>query len=77
MIILIAAKIWLLNQHVLHCFYLVDINLYLVRLGLNPVNGIVNYWQGLNGIQCGHMKMHLFIILNHFKANDKEKTLVE
>jgi hydroxymethylglutaryl-CoA reductase len=25
------------------------------------------------GIQAGHMKMHLFNILNHFKANDKEK----
>lgn len=26
------------------------------------------------GIQAGHMKMHLFNILNHFKANDEEKT---
>lgn len=25
------------------------------------------------GIQAGHMKMHLFNILNHFKASDKEK----
>jgi hydroxymethylglutaryl-CoA reductase len=25
------------------------------------------------GIQAGHMKMHLFNILNHFKANDAEK----
>lgn len=25
------------------------------------------------GIQAGHMKMHLFNILNHFKANDEEK----
>ena len=25
------------------------------------------------GIQAGHMKMHLFNILNHFKANDQEK----
>lgn len=59
-----------MNQLVLHCFYPVDINLYLVRLGLNPVNRFVNYWQGLNGIQSGHMKMHLFIILNHFMTND-------
>ncbi|HQO48933.1 MAG TPA: hydroxymethylglutaryl-CoA reductase [Bacteroidales bacterium] len=26
------------------------------------------------GIQAGHMKMHLFNILNHFKANDQEKS---
>ncbi|MFZ4463179.1 MAG: hydroxymethylglutaryl-CoA reductase, degradative [Bacteroidales bacterium] len=26
------------------------------------------------GIQAGHMKMHLFNILNHFKASDSEKT---
>jgi len=26
------------------------------------------------GIQAGHMKMHLFNILNHFKANDTEKS---
>jgi hydroxymethylglutaryl-CoA reductase len=26
------------------------------------------------GIQAGHMKMHLFNILNHFKASDKEKS---
>jgi len=25
------------------------------------------------GIQAGHMKMHLFNILNHFKANEVEK----
>lgn len=66
-----------MNQLVLHCFYLVDMNLYLVRLGLNPVNRFVHYWQGLNGIQSGHMKMYLFIILNHFMANDKEKPVVE
>ena len=27
-----------------------------------------------SGIQKGHMKMHLFNILNHFKANEKERT---
>lgn len=43
MIILIAAKIWLLNQPVLHCFYPVDMNLNLVGLGLNPVNGYADY----------------------------------
>jgi hydroxymethylglutaryl-CoA reductase len=26
------------------------------------------------GIQAGHMKMHLFNILNHFKASDREKS---
>jgi len=26
------------------------------------------------GIQAGHMKMHLFNILNHFKASEAEKS---
>jgi hydroxymethylglutaryl-CoA reductase len=42
------------------------------------VMGIANNFSAVKslttkGIQAGHMKMHLFNILNHFKANDKEK----
>ncbi|MBK9292191.1 MAG: hydroxymethylglutaryl-CoA reductase, degradative [Bacteroidetes bacterium] len=40
--------------------------------------GLANNWSAVRslttkGIQAGHMKMHLFNILNHFKATDEEK----
>jgi hydroxymethylglutaryl-CoA reductase len=43
------------------------------------VMGIANNFSAVKslttkGIQAGHMKMHLFNILNHFKASDSEKT---
>jgi hydroxymethylglutaryl-CoA reductase len=45
---------------------------------ISSVMGIANNFSAVKslttkGIQAGHMKMHLFNILNHFKANDKEK----
>jgi hydroxymethylglutaryl-CoA reductase len=43
------------------------------------VMGIANNFSAVKslttkGIQAGHMKMHLFNILNHFKASESEKT---
>jgi hydroxymethylglutaryl-CoA reductase len=45
---------------------------------ITSVMGLANNFSAVKslttkGIQAGHMKMHLFNILNHFKANDKEK----
>lgn len=45
---------------------------------ISSVMGIANNFSAVKslttkGIQAGHMKMHLFNILNHFKANDTEK----
>jgi hydroxymethylglutaryl-CoA reductase len=41
--------------------------------------GLANNWSAVRslttkGIQAGHMKMHLFNILNHFKATEEEKS---
>ena len=46
---------------------------------ISSVMGMANNFSAVKslttkGIQAGHMKMHLFNILNHFKANDVEKS---
>jgi hydroxymethylglutaryl-CoA reductase len=45
---------------------------------ITSVMGLANNFSAVKslttkGIQAGHMKMHLFNILNHFKANEQEK----